>query len=153
MWTTAKGGCHCGLIRYEVRRSPIWSGYCHCRSCQKASGTPIIAWCAVPVRAFAYVAGQPAVYRSSDNGERRFCPRCGTQLEFRHASGARVVEVYVATLDEPGRITPQLHQFTAERIPWFDTRDDLPRFEQRATTQSAGAASALASDVAAVAAE
>jgi hypothetical protein len=90
-----------------------------------------MVWAMVPIEAFRYTAGEPAIYRSSPTGERRFCPRCGAQLEFRQAAQPITVELYVATLDEPARISPQLHIFTEDRIPWFDVKDELPRRLQR----------------------
>ena len=121
------GGCHCGLVRYEVRTTPAIAGYCHCRICQKLTGAPAIAWAQVPIGAFRYVSGEPSVYRSSDTGERRFCPRCGSQIEFRQQGSPEAVVVLIGTLDEPAKVPPQVHIFTERRIPWFDTTDDLPR--------------------------
>jgi hypothetical protein len=33
------GGCACGAIRYEVTADPIVMFNCHCRDCQKATGS------------------------------------------------------------------------------------------------------------------
>ncbi len=89
-----------------------------------------MAWAQVQVEAFAYVAGEPAVYRSSATGERRFCPRCGGQLEFRRFPDPKTIEFLIATLDDPSKVAPQVHIFTESRIPWFDTADNLPRRRQ-----------------------
>ena len=124
------GGCHCGHVRYEVRALPKIAGYCHCRICQRTTGTPAMVWAQVSIEAFSYVRGEPAVYQSSARGERRFCPRCGCQLEFRRRPAPTTVEFYVATLDDPLLVRPQLHLFTEERIAWFDTTDHLPRRRQ-----------------------
>ena len=72
----------CGRLRYAAR-DPIDAGYCHCRMCQRSSGAPVLAWVSFPVAAFAWEAGAPSVYQSSDRGQREFCPSCGTQLVFR----------------------------------------------------------------------
>jgi hypothetical protein len=39
------------------------------------------------------------------------------------------VHLYVSTLDNPGAYRPQVHVFFAERVPWMDLVDDLPRYE------------------------
>jgi hypothetical protein len=39
------------------------------------------------------------------------------------------VHLYISTLDEPGAFPPQVHVFFAERIPWMELEDDLPRYE------------------------
>jgi hypothetical protein len=73
------------------------------------------------------------VYRSSAWGERRFCPRCGTQIEFRLAESPQFVEVNYVTLDSPETITPQMHIWYSRRLPWFEVKDDLPRYGEDQT--------------------
>lgn len=124
------GGCHCGYVRYEVRAELHKAFYCHCRICQKLAGAPAMAFAQIPIADFSYVAGDPAVYHSSEWGERRFCPRCGSQLEFRRRADPSTVEFCVSTLDDPSRASPKAHLFTESRIPWFDTADQLPRRRQ-----------------------
>ena len=125
------GGCHCGFVRYELRQKPHSTGYCHCRTCQRTTGGPVLVWSEVAIENFSNTAGEPSVYRSSEDGERRFCPRCGSPLEFRKRNAPDAVEVYAANLDEPSCVSPKVHIFTADRIPWFDVKDDLPRFAER----------------------
>ncbi|HLO78239.1 MAG TPA: GFA family protein [Magnetospirillum sp.] len=124
VWT---GGCQCGAIRYEARVRPTAPAYCHCRMCQRVSGAPVMAFADVPVDQFAYVRGEPAIYRSSPIAERRFCPQCGTSLEYRLADAAQVVEVAIASLDRAAELAPQAHMWTESRLPWFETTDTAPR--------------------------
>ena len=121
------GGCLCGAIRFVSEREPVASGYCHCRLCQRSSGAPVLAWGSFPVAAFAYVEGRPAIYASSDHGQREFCAGCGTQLAYRERRSATTVDVNLASLDRPEAIEPRYHVFTSSRIPWFETADALPR--------------------------
>jgi hypothetical protein len=122
------GGCLCGRIRYRCTAEPIDSGYCHCRMCQRLSGAPALTWATIRLEDFAYIQGAPTVFRSSPNGERRFCPTCGAQIEFRPTGGARTVAINTGTLDEPADAPPRRHIFCDSRVPWFDTADALPRF-------------------------
>lgn len=123
------GGCACGGLRYEVRTPAIDAGYCHCTLCQRTTGAPVLAWASIPIEGFAYVAGTPAVYRSSDWGERRFCATCGAQIDYRDREQPASVSINIATLDDPGALPPARHIFTAHRIPWFEIADHLPRHE------------------------
>jgi hypothetical protein len=122
-----QGGCLCGSLRYSARR-PIDAGYCHCRLCQRSSGAPALAWASFPHGDFAYDAGAPAIYRSSSHGQREFCGSCGTQIAFRDADTPTTVDVNMASLDDPGALKPEYHIWTASRIGWFETVDDLPRY-------------------------
>jgi hypothetical protein len=38
------------------------------------------------------------------------------------------MDVSIASLDTPEAVPPTLHIWTASKIPWFDTGDDLPRY-------------------------
>ena len=121
----ADGGCLCGAVRYRLDGPPLHADYCHCRMCRRAAGAPVVARLTVANAAFAWIEGEPAVYRSSAEAERLFCPACGTQLALRDEPDC--LDVTLASLDEPEAVRPSYHIWTASRIAWFDTADDLPR--------------------------
>jgi hypothetical protein len=127
MKKTLEGGCLCGEIRYSVEGEVIDAGYCHCRVCQRASGAPAVAWFTVPVDSFNYSQGRPSAFRSSAQSQREFCERCGTQIAFRRGEHAVTVDISIASLDDPSLVEPEYHIWTESRIPWFETRDTLPR--------------------------
>lgn len=88
----------------------------------------MVAFADVPLSAWRYVAGEPRVFASSPQGERRFCPHCGTQIEYRDAGAPLCLSVNLATLDEPGRVTPGFHIWTDSALPWTCFDGGLPRF-------------------------
>ncbi|MEJ8570162.1 GFA family protein [Microbaculum marinum] len=122
------GGCACGQIRYEISVAPIDTGYCHCGLCRLTTGAVMLAWATVPVQAFSYVVGQPSIYHSSAWGERRFCPHCGAQFEYRAQKDPKVVDVNVGTLDRPDLVPPTSHVWVEDEVPWLHIADDLPRY-------------------------
>jgi hypothetical protein len=130
MFETLEGGCLCGAVRYRVTKAPLDSGYCHCRMCQKSSGAPLQASAEFPVDAFAIVKGTPKAYRSSARGVRHFCADCGSQLTFRPAENPAYVSINLPTLDRPEALAPRMHIWTSSRLPWFEVKDDLPRYER-----------------------
>ena len=127
---TAEGGCLCGAVRYRVAGKICESGYCHCRTCQRQSGSPTVAWFAVAPNAFSYLSGAPKTYRASSHAGREFCSNCATYLVFREDSTEATISVNTATLDDPSLIPPEFHIYTHSQISWFDTNDALPRFGQ-----------------------
>ena len=129
MAVTHPGGCLCGAIRYAAGAEPVDTGYCHCRLCQRSTGAPVLAWASFPVDVFSYTLGAPARYQSSPHGHREFCSECGTQIAYRDSENARTVDVNTGSLDDPDRLAPRCHIWHASRLSWFDTADDLPRFE------------------------
>lgn len=122
------GGCLCGALRYVFEGKPDAAGWCHCRMCQRSSGAPAQTYVLLPAGGFRYVAGVPAVYRSSEHGERRFCPVCGSQVEFRDARDPAHVSLNSGTLDDPSLAPPDRHIWTSSEVPWFAAADSLPRF-------------------------
>jgi hypothetical protein len=120
------GGCLCGAIRYRISAEPRSADYCHCSMCRRAAGPPVVARLTVANESFAWTAGEPAVYHSSPEAERLFCPKCGTQLALRDEP--EHLDVTLASLDTPEAVHPSHHIWTAHRIGWFDIADGLPRF-------------------------
>ena len=122
-----EGGCLCGAVRYRVEGQPLHAGYCHCRMCQRAAGAPVVAWGAWPADRFAWLQGKPGRFASSAKGERSFCPSCGTSLTSVDPVYRRLVEVTLASLDDPAAFPPEEHIWTASRIRWLELGDKLPR--------------------------
>jgi len=129
MFEPLEGGCLCGAVRYRVTKAPLDSGYCHCRMCQKSSGAPLQASAEFPADGFAFIKGEAKAYRSSRGAMRHFCLTCGSQLTFRPAENPSYVSVNLPTLDRPEVLSPRMHIWTESRLPWFEVKDELPRYE------------------------
>ncbi|NJC04453.1 hypothetical protein GGQ97_000246 [Sphingomonas kaistensis] len=127
-----QGGCLCGAIRFEVREGaqPVHHALCHCRDCQRASGTPATSW-SLFAREDVTITGEPASFRSSERATRQFCGKCGTGLFYLNdAIFPGQIDIQSATFDDPGRFPVQGQIQTAERIDWMGKLDSLPSFER-----------------------
>ncbi|MDH4247469.1 MAG: GFA family protein [Deltaproteobacteria bacterium] len=124
--TMQEGGCLCGAIRYRVKGSSLSSEYCHCGMCRRASGAPVVVWVDYLVTQVTWLKKEPALYRSSAQAQRGFCPHCGSALLFLF-DGAKYLSLTTGTLDNPGSSVPGKHIYYADRVPWFDIADSLPR--------------------------
>jgi hypothetical protein len=60
-----EGGCLCGAVRYRAHGQPTNSMICHCQTCRKAAGAPVVAWLTFPLGRFSFVRSTPAEFRSS----------------------------------------------------------------------------------------
>ena len=78
------GGCLCGAVRYEADEPPHHVEYCHCRMCQKHSGSAFGVSAAFRADSFRITRGAPKFYKSSDISERGFCADCGSSLIDRY---------------------------------------------------------------------
>lgn len=128
MKMTLEGGCLCGNVRYRLDGEIEESAYCHCRTCQRQSGAPVVAWFAIAPSAFAYTKGKPKGYRASDRATREFCGNCGTYLLFREDDATASLGVNTSTLDDPERVPPTFHIWHQSHIAWFETSDAFARF-------------------------
>ena len=121
------GGCLCGAVRYEARGEPFSSGVCHCRTCQRSNGAPMVAFFSNELADFS-LTGEPLAFRSSDHGVRRFCGACGTQLFFDDARFPDTVDIATVTLDDPNAVPPEFHIWTRSQLDWLKLDDGLPRY-------------------------
>lgn len=123
------GGCACGAVRYQLSSEPFDTGWCHCRTCQRSSGAPAVAFTTVRRQDFALAgADSPRRWRSSSFGERGFCGACGTLLTIAVDFQPDTIDIAAATLDDPARVTPGFHLFCEDAIDWAPIADELPRF-------------------------
>ena len=82
-----EGGCFCGAIRYECSSEPLFMINCHCRDCQRMSGSAYAAILSMPKGAFALVKGKPEVYTATaDAGSTVSRPRSSPALSLASCS-------------------------------------------------------------------
>jgi hypothetical protein len=129
-----EGGCLCGQVRYRASGSRRGITICHCATCRRASGAPIVAWCGFVPEGFSFTRGAPTIYRSSATAERGFCSRCGTQLTYRRLDDPGFVDVTIASLDDPEAIPPQDHTWVQSRLSWIVLGDGLPVYTAQRTS-------------------
>lgn len=115
------GGCLCGAVRYEATGPALFSIVCHCRDCQRASGSGGVPVLGVSLESFACVgplkqsrtvggSGHPAV--------RNFCSECGSLLFGTPASAPDLVTIYAGSLDDCAAFMPDAALFVSHRPPW-----------------------------------
>jgi hypothetical protein len=123
-----QGGCACGKVRFEAKVDNDEAYLCHCRMCQRATGSVSIAFKNMPQAKVRWLSG-PDWYDSSPIAKRPYCRECGTSLGFQFKEGSENLDLTVAAFDDPSRFKPQ-HHFGAESIhrAWLNT-EGLP--EQR----------------------
>ncbi len=128
---TLNGGCLCGKVRYTLTGDPVLSGLCHCRNCQKYTGSafePVIGYPADAVS----IDGELKTYQDTgDSGQpvyRRFCPNCGSGIVADAAALPGVRIVLAGTLDDPAAFKPAMEIFCDSAQPWFHAGGTRQRF-------------------------
>lgn len=124
-----KGGCYCGLIRYEAAGMPFQETNCHCSICRRTTGAPFVTWFSVPRSQFRLVCGEPRRFSSTAKATRSFCPQCGTQLTFEHEDFLDEIDVTTCSLDDPEELPPRHHIHASSKLSWVKLADELPEYQ------------------------
>ena len=119
------GGCACGRVRFTATIHDDDAYLCHCRMCQRATGSVSIAFKSMR-EADVEWAAEPDWYQSSPIARRPYCRECGTSLGFAFIDSSGNMDLTVASFDDPSRFKPT-HHFGAESIhrAWLNT-EGLP---------------------------
>jgi hypothetical protein len=119
-----KGGCLCGAVRYTAEADPTTATVCHCRDCQKFTGSAFAALARVPKEALT-VEGTLKTFRSIGGSAnpilRHFCPEWPDTIVLN-----------VGTFDDPTVVKPGREIFRADALPWVEVHGEIPRFAKRA---------------------
>ncbi len=105
-----EGGCLCSGIRYAAKSQPMRLTLCHCRFCQRATGSAYLVEPIFAKAEFAVTSGRPKIYRHRSQGSGKmvdvhFCDNCGTKLFLTFERFPDVVGVYGGTFDDPNWFT------------------------------------------------
>jgi hypothetical protein len=128
---TLEGGCACGAIRYRLSSAPMFVHCCHCKSCQRESGSAFAVNAIIEADRVILLTGEPeTILTPSDSGEGQKivrCPTCHVAV-WSHYAGPddKVSFVRAGTLDSPDRTPPDIHIFTASKQPWVLLPSDTP---------------------------
>ena len=127
------GSCFCGAVKFKAVGKPFWVGYCHCFSCRKATGAPVVMFAGYEMAQVEFSGHSRKKHLSPPDVTRTFCDQCGTPLTWEGDSNLPergvIVELYISTFDDPDSLEPTNHLWYPEHISWFEIRDELPRFQ------------------------
>jgi len=129
--TSISGGCACGAVRYASSGEAIFALNCHCRDCQRESGSAFIPVLGVAKSTFTVIQGTPRSFTvTADSGyptTRLFCGDCGSPLYGMPSSAPDLVTIRVGSLDDPSVFRPSQNIYTARAQPWDCMEPALPK--------------------------
>jgi hypothetical protein len=126
-----EGGCDCRTVRYRMETRPLFVHCCHCRWCQRESGSAFALNAMIEADRVTLLGDKPELVdtpSASGNGQKiARCPRCRVAVWSHYAgAGPAVCFVRVGTLDEPDRLPPDIHIYTSSKQPWVLLAADTP---------------------------
>ncbi len=130
-----QGGCTCGAVRYRMTSRPMFVNCCHCRWCQRETGASFALNAIIEADHVVLLSGSPELVDTPSHSGmgQKFarCPSCRVALWSNYAGAGDALRfVRVGTLDEPDRLPPDIHIFTASKQPWVVLPPDTPSVEE-----------------------
>jgi hypothetical protein len=118
---TITGSCLCGKIRYRAEAEPKFVSLCHCRDCQKFTGSAFATVVALPKAALTVTGDLKAFTKPGDSGKpiaRFFCPDCGASIMDEAEALPGIVMIAAGTLDDASWVKPRSEIYCASAQPW-----------------------------------
>jgi hypothetical protein len=130
-----EGGCTCREVRYRLLSRPLFVHCCHCRWCQRETGTAFALNAMIEADRVITLSGVPEVVMTpslSGKGQKiSRCPTCRIAVWSNYGGAGDAVRfVRVGTLDMPDLLPPDIHIFTESKQPWVILPPDAPAVEQ-----------------------
>ena len=127
------GGCLCGKVRFVANAEPAFVGVCHCRSCQRNSGSAFAVVMAFPAAAVS-IQGELKTYTdTADSGKhlfRRFCPECGSSISSEAEVMPGMIMLKAGSMDDPSVVKPVMQIYCDSAQPWVSLGGELKSFQK-----------------------
>ncbi len=125
------GGCLCGQVRYESDSEILRAYHCHCRDCQKLSGTGHLSLLAISEENFELTGSLKYFEKSGDSGNKvslGFCPNCGSNILGKPQQLPGVIAIAAGSLDDTSLFVPAMELFTDSAPSWDLFNDQTQKF-------------------------
>jgi len=129
-----KGGCLCGAVRYTAEVDPTSATVCHCRDCQKFTGSAFAALVRMPKEALTIEGTLKTFSSLGGSGNpilRHFCPECGSSIAEEPGTRPGMIILNIGTFDDPTVAKAEREIFRDDALPWISVHGEIPRFAKR----------------------
>lgn len=127
------GGCLCGAVRYTLRSAPKGASLCHCRSCQRATGSAYFPFLFV-TEGDLDISGQVTEFTSTGASgkqiHRGFCGKCGSTVFGRLDIFPGFRTISASSLDDPAVYSPEVDMWVKDKQHWDYLNPALKKFDE-----------------------
>lgn len=131
----ASGSCLCGEVSFEITGDFESFYLCHCKYCQKDTGSAHASNLFSSVAKIVWITGKERIKTyelPSTMHVKSFCSNCGSALPSLQMEGKLLV-VPAGSLNEAISIKPNAHIFTSSRANWECGLEKIQSFEKLPT--------------------
>lgn len=121
------GSCLCGEVTFEVEGNFESFFLCHCKYCQKDTGSAFAANLFSSTSKLRWLSGQSLVktfHLPRTRHVKSFCKDCGSAVPSTQSEGQLIV-VPAGSLDTPNEIRPNAHLFAESKAKWEENLDSI----------------------------
>jgi hypothetical protein len=133
MQPSLDGGCACGQLRYRMNAAPLFVHCCHCKDCQRQTGSAFVLNALIESAHVDLPSGRTSLHAMpTDSGkphEVARCGECGTALWSHYGGFRQLTFLRVGTLDDPTALPPDVHIYTRSKLPWIALPEKVPAFD------------------------
>jgi len=133
--TKIEGGCLCGGVRYRSEAEPVLQAACHCRFCQRATGSGFSLNVGVPRDSLEITGDSLRTYTTGDTTgsgrplNRHFCGTCGSPIHADGEAFGPLAFIKAGTLDDTSWVSPAIHVWTGSKMPCVAIPEGVARAE------------------------
>lgn len=146
--TALEGGCACGYVRYRLQAKPMFVHCCHCRECQRQTGSAFVINALIETSRVEVLAGvTEAVSTPAASGVPQLihrCPACKVALWSHYGGRPQLSFIRIGALDEPAALPPDIHIYTRSKLPWVALPEGVPAVEAYYSSKELWPAESLA---------
>lgn len=129
-----KASCCCGNLSLDIHAQPLRVSVCHCRQCQKRTGSVFGAQARFPAEAVVITEVAPAAeyVRTGDSGTRihlHFCAQCGSTVYYRVEDLPDFIMVPVGVMADPAFPAPWVSVYEEFKHPWVALPEPMEHFD------------------------
>jgi hypothetical protein len=140
MHAVHEGGCACGAVRYRAKNAPFRTGVCHCKFCQRRTGSAfgVVVYFRKDDVEITRGALKTYEHRSDESGRwlrMEFCPNCGTTVTWTLELFPDGRGIAGGTFDDPGWLKIERHTWTRSKQHWVPIPPEVEKFEKAAIQQ------------------
>jgi hypothetical protein len=130
------GGCLCGTLRYRIIGAPARGNVCHCRFCQRLTGSAFLVEPVFLKPQVSFTVGAPRTYDHRGEHGRilrlYFCGHCSVKVGLTFERFPDHFGICGGTFDDPQWFQPTRHIFTTYAVPWMRYPEAVDCFAEHA---------------------
>jgi hypothetical protein len=128
-----EGRCACAAVRYRLTSAPMFVHCCHCRDCQRQTGSAFVLNALIEADRVELLSGNvEGVTVPTDSGRPHVicrCPSCKVAVWSNYGGVDKLRFVRIGTLEEPAALTPDVHIYVRSKLPWIALPQGVPAFD------------------------